>query len=328
MNPSSFAAFRTVFRKELHDFVRDRRTFLMALLLGPLVYPLLMLGMGKLMETRVSTQLEKSLEVPIVGAQYAPNLIEFLGTLDIHAKTPPKDLVAAIRSQDEDVALVIAPDFAEQWRAGKPAKVEIVADSTRTNADVPVQRLRAALEGYSRQVGALRLVARGVSQQVKVAQLYRQYGGVIYSRCRRLLKDDSLAEDATQEVFVRVQRHIESAPDDTAALAWIYRISTNFCLNLIRDRSKQAEPTDELPEAPSEHPEIGLVDRQLAMKLIERVPEQLRAPAVLYFLDGMEQEQIAESLQISRRTVINRLQEFAERSRKFMAREPEGGLAS
>lgn len=163
MKPSSFSAFRTVFRKELHDFVRDRRTFLMALLLGPLVYPLLMLGMGKLMETRVSTQLEKSLEVPIVGAQYAPNLIEFLGTLDIHAKTPPKDLVAAIRSQDEDVALVIAPDFAEQWRAGKPAKVEIVADSTRTNSDVPVQRLRTALEGYSRQVGALRLVARGVS---------------------------------------------------------------------------------------------------------------------------------------------------------------------
>lgn len=165
MKPSSFAAFRTVFRKELHDFVRDRRTFLMALLLGPLVYPLLMLGMGKLMETRVSTQLEKSLDVPIVGAQYAPNLIEFLGTLDIHAKTPPRDLVAAIRSQDEDVALVIAHEFAEQWRAGKPAKVEIVADSTRTNSDVPVQRLRSALEGYSRQVGALRLVARGVSPQ-------------------------------------------------------------------------------------------------------------------------------------------------------------------
>ena len=172
------------------------------------------------------------------------------------------------------------------------------------------------------------MAPRGVGQSEKVAQLYRKYGGVIYSRCRRLLKDDSLAEDATQEVFVRVHRHIESAPDDAAALAWIYRISTNFCLNMIRDRSKQAEPTDVLPEAPSDHPEIAMVDRQLAMKLLERVPEQLRAPAVLYFLDGMEQEQIAESLQISRRTVINRLQEFAERSRKFVSREPEGGLAS
>lgn len=174
MSTSSFSAFVTVFRKELHDFVRDRRTFLMALLLGPLVYPLLMLGMGKLMEARVSTQLEKPLEIPVVGADHAPNLIAFLATQDIRAKAPPKDLVAAIRNQDEDVALVIAPDFAEDWRASRPAKVEIVADTTRTNADVPIERLRAALNGYSRQVGALRLVARGINpslaQSVMVAQ--------------------------------------------------------------------------------------------------------------------------------------------------------------
>jgi sodium transport system permease protein len=174
MSTSSLGAFVTVFRKELRDFVRDRRTFLMALLLGPLVYPLLMLGMGKLMEARVSTQLEKPLEIPVVGADYAPNLIAFLATQDIRIKAPPKDLVAAIRNQDEDVALVIAPDFGEDWRAGRPAKVEIVADTTRTNADVPVERLRAALNGYSRQVGALRLVARGLNpslvQSVAVAQ--------------------------------------------------------------------------------------------------------------------------------------------------------------
>lgn len=174
MSTSSFSAFVTVFRKELRDFVRDRRTFLMALLLGPLVYPLLMLGMGKLMEARVSTQLEKPLEIPVVGADHAPNLIAFLATQDIRAKAPPKDLVAAIRNQDEDVALVIAPDFAEDWRASRPAKVEIVADTTRTNADVPIERLRAALNGYSRQVGALRLVARGINpslaQSVMVAQ--------------------------------------------------------------------------------------------------------------------------------------------------------------
>jgi sodium transport system permease protein len=163
MSTSSFSVFLTVFRKELHDFVRDRRTFLMALLLGPLVYPLLLLGMGKLMEARMSTQLEKPLEIPVIGADYAPNLVAFLATQDIRVKAPPKDLVAAIRSQDEDVALIIAPDFAEDWRAGRPAKVEIVADTTRTNADVPVERLRAALTGYSRQVGALRMMARGVN---------------------------------------------------------------------------------------------------------------------------------------------------------------------
>ncbi len=166
MSTSSINIFMTVLRKELRDFARDRRTFLMALLLGPLVYPLLMLGMGKLIEARMSTQLEKPLEIPIIGAQHAPNLVAWLATQDIRAKPAPKDLIAAIRNQDEDVALVIAPNFGEEWRASRPAKVEIVADTTRTNADVPIERLRSALAVYSGQVGALRLVARGVNPQL------------------------------------------------------------------------------------------------------------------------------------------------------------------
>jgi len=163
-------------------------------------------------------------------------------------------------------------------------------------------------------------MASGVEDHGRVNRLYRKFGPAIYSRCRRLLKDDALAEDATQEVFVRVMRHIESAPDDASALAWIYRISTNYCLNLIRDRGRQAEPVEDIPESPSDHPEPEMIDRELAMKLVERAPENLRAPAVLYYIDGLEQEQVAKTLGISRRTVINRLAEFTNRSRKFIVR--------
>lgn len=167
----------------------------------------------------------------------------------------------------------------------------------------------------------------GVHSEGRVSDLYRKYGSVIYSRCRRLLKDDALAEDATQEVFVRVMRHIQSAPDDQAALAWIYRISTNYCLNQIRDRSRQAEPVDELPDVGGAHPEAALLDRDLAMQLVSRAPENLRAPAILYYIDGLEQEQIAKTLGISRRTVINRLNDFMSRSKKFLSRDGMGGAA-
>ena len=119
---------------------------------------------------------------------------------------------------------------------------------------------------------------------------------------------------------MRVMRHIESAPDDASALAWIYRISTNYCLNQIRDRGRQAEPVEELPENPSDHPEPMMLERDLAIRLVNRAPENLRAPAVLYYIDGLEQEQVAQALGISRRTVINRLAEFASRSKKFIAR--------
>jgi RNA polymerase sigma-70 factor (ECF subfamily) len=135
------------------------------------------------------------------------------------------------------------------------------------------------------------------------------------------LKDASLAEDATQEIFVRVLRHIDSAPDDRVALAWIYRISTNYCLNRLRDSRNDAEPVEELPEVEGAHPEASLMNRDLALRLVLRAPESLRAPAVLHYIDGMEQEKVAQMLGLSRRTVINRLAEFASRARKFIARE-------
>ncbi|MEO6366267.1 MAG: ABC transporter permease [Luteimonas sp.] len=159
-------AMITVMLKELRDLSRDRRTLALALLLGPLLYPALMLGIGKLVEMRAATQLEKPLEVSIVGAQHAPNLVAYLASQGIRSKKLPDDLDAAIRSQSEDVALVIDKDFAAQWRKGDPARIDIVQDSTRRDAEIPVARIRAALQGYSQQMGALRLLARGINPSV------------------------------------------------------------------------------------------------------------------------------------------------------------------
>jgi sodium transport system permease protein len=151
-----------VMRKELRDISRDRRTLVLALLMGPLLYPVLMLGMGALAENRVKTQLDKVLEVPVVGARHAPNLVAFLATRGIKAVDAPRDLDAAIARQDVDVALEIDPGFGQAWRAGGAAKVAIVADSTRNAAEIPVRRLQSALESYRDQVGTLRLLARGI----------------------------------------------------------------------------------------------------------------------------------------------------------------------
>ena len=163
---SMFRTVFTVMRKELRDLSRDRRTLALALFLGPLLYPALMLGMGYLTENRIRTQVDKTLEIPMVGAEHAPNLVKFLATNGITAKAAPANLDAAIRSQEIDAALRISPDYAEDWRNGRPALVEIIRDSTRRDADIPTQRLQAALNAYSQQVGALRLLARGIDATV------------------------------------------------------------------------------------------------------------------------------------------------------------------
>lgn len=163
---SLFSTLWTVLRKELRDISRDRRTLALALLLSPLLYPILILGIGALSESRVRTQIDKPLDIPTLGRSNAPNLVRFLAAQGLNAVDAPADLTAEIRNQDVDVALRISDSYAEDWREGRPALVEIIKDSTRREADVPSMRLQAALSGYSQQVGALRLLARGIDAQV------------------------------------------------------------------------------------------------------------------------------------------------------------------
>ena len=157
------AAMLTVMRKEWLDFFRDRRTFLLSLLVAPLLYPLIFLGIGKLTQMRAETQLEKTLSVPVAGMDRAPNLIRFLASYGIEAKPAPADIEARVRAQQEDLALAIDADFAKDWHAGKPAKIDIITDTTRRNGDVKVARVSKVLESYGNGVGAMRLLIRGIN---------------------------------------------------------------------------------------------------------------------------------------------------------------------
>jgi sodium transport system permease protein len=154
---------RTVWAKELTDLFRDRRTVVISLLMGPLLTPALILGMSKLATDRATSQMEKPLELPVVGAQNAPNLVAWLEGQNVVVKPAPADPDAAIRDQSQDAILRIDGKFGEQWRGSMPATVEILHDSSRQDADIPVRRLQNLLDNYSQTVGALRLVARGVS---------------------------------------------------------------------------------------------------------------------------------------------------------------------
>src|SRR5690625_775282 len=132
----------TVARKELIDLFRDRRTMLISLLTGPLLVPVLFLGIGSMAESRMRTQMESTLELPVIGAEHAPNLVAFLGERNIEVLPGPDDPDRAVRAQDADVILRISPDFGEQWRQSRPARVELIHDSSRQDSQIPVSRLK------------------------------------------------------------------------------------------------------------------------------------------------------------------------------------------
>lgn len=156
----------TVMRKELLELFRDRRTILIALVMGPLILPALLLGMGALAQKKATSQLEKTLELPVIGAAHAPNLMAWLEGQNIAIKAAPADPDAAIRAQDEEVILRVPEAFAEHWRGSRPALVEILYDASRQDSQIPVRRVRMLLNGYSDQVGRLRLLSRGINPGV------------------------------------------------------------------------------------------------------------------------------------------------------------------
>jgi len=152
-----------VFVKECRESLRDRRVLLNALVLGPLFTPLLFLVLMHLIVGRELEKAERPLPVSVIGAQYAPNLVEDLRRQGMAQRPPVADPEGAVRDQSVDLVLRIGPRFAQDWNAGRPAQVELIFDSSRQDLRGAIDRLQSMIENTSRRVGSLRLLARGVA---------------------------------------------------------------------------------------------------------------------------------------------------------------------
>jgi sodium transport system permease protein len=151
-----------VWRKEVIDNLRDRRVVLSTLVFGPLFGPALLVAMLGFAEKQTAERLESALELPVVGAEHAPNLIGYLERQGVIIKEAPENPEAAIKSEAEEVILRIPADFAEHWEAGRSAPIEILADQSRRYSGTTISRLRGYLGSYGRTIGQLRLIMRGV----------------------------------------------------------------------------------------------------------------------------------------------------------------------
>jgi len=155
----------------------------------------------------------------------------------------------------------------------------------------------------------------------RAAALYREYGPLVYRRCLRLLRDPEAAKDATQEVFVKLVRDMERLSDRETVLPWLYRVAMNHCLNLRRNTSRRGEDTAEteleIPDGPARD---SYPDRHLVQQVLSRFDAATQTVAVGVLVDGLEHEEVAEMLGVSRRTVARKLDRFLENARKMITR--------
>ncbi|KFL35981.1 ABC transporter permease [Arenimonas donghaensis] len=152
----------TVFLKEVTENLRDRKTVFNALVMGPLLGPVFFVMMMSFMINKQLSSAEKPLEIPVVGAEHAPNLVDWLRRQDVQVQPAPADSEAVIRDRESQAVLVIPADYPTRWLAGETAQLLVLHDSSDQDARAPVSRLTGLLEAYSRQQSALRVSARGI----------------------------------------------------------------------------------------------------------------------------------------------------------------------
>lgn len=165
------SAALTIFIKECRESLRDKRVLLNALVLGPLLGPLLFVVILRVTVGRELNQADRPLPVTVIGAQRAPNLMQVLQQQGLVPLPPVADVEAAVRQQRIDLALRISDTYTDDWNAGRPAQVDIIYDSSRRDGGSRLQRLRGMLASYSRRTSAMRLVARGISPVIGTAVL-------------------------------------------------------------------------------------------------------------------------------------------------------------
>ena len=154
-----------IFQKEILDNLRDYRSWMTGFFWA-LFGPLLLGGMIMLLGNTIREDLEESLILPVSGAENAPSLIAFLEQQDIVIEPAPPDPEAAVIAGDINVALIIPPEYSEEFTTGETATVQLVLDSTRQSAIPDISRAQNALENYSEYIGLLRLTLRGVNPEV------------------------------------------------------------------------------------------------------------------------------------------------------------------
>jgi RNA polymerase sigma-70 factor (ECF subfamily) len=146
-------------------------------------------------------------------------------------------------------------------------------------------------------------------------EICRRHAGSILRRARGILDDPAEAEDAAQEILLLVMTKGSQFRGSSDPATWIYRLTTNVCLNRLRERRRRSvrehrpEASSWLGWAPSD-PYERFEARATLDAILGRLDQLAQQVFVYRFLDGMNQEEIAEATGKSRRTVGKRLRQI------------------
>lgn len=153
-----------------------------------------------------------------------------------------------------------------------------------------------------------------------ITELFNRHGAAVYRRCRQLLRDEQLARDAVQDVFLKAFAERKSFRGDSSRLTWLFGIATMHCLQQLRNTARRERKLSTLAmsEAAPEQPD----DHLRLLALLEEFPLDVQRVVFMRHVDELSIEEIAAATGVSTKTVSRKLADYMERSRASLEVRP------
>lgn len=153
--------------------------------------------------------------------------------------------------------------------------------------------------------------------------LHNRYASKIYGKCLAILKDEMLAEDATQEIFMKIFLNLSRFEEKAKFSTWIYSITYNFCIDYIRRKQKLgdifSEDIEKAADIQEEVPDQALLEMET--RQLKTVLEQLgtgdRTLLLMKYQDEMSVKEMAGILNKSESAIKMKLKRAKEKAQRL-----------
>lgn len=144
------------------------------------------------------------------------------------------------------------------------------------------------------------------------SELVTRYKRLIYSVVYNMISNKEDVSDISQEVFIRLYKALDRYNPEYKFSTWSVKITTNYCLDVLRKKRIDSLPIDEMTKVPAEKdsPEEKYIKKEqsrVIREAIEELPEKYRIPIILFHQNGLSYEEITEILNEPMTIVKNRL---------------------
>ena len=161
--------------------------------------------------------------------------------------------------------------------------------------------------------------------------VYEKHQHLAYNLCLNYLQNRQDAEEAAQDVFVKIHAKLPTFEGKSSLKTWVYRVTVNHCLDVLKARKRHKRFAfitglfggDEKPDpafSDFNHPGILLEDREALEMLfgkINQLPDNQKTALILKYIDDLPQREIAEVMQVSEKAVESLLQRAKQQLRKI-----------